>query len=743
MKKTKYCKAEGGISPMARSFILLSLCLSFCVTANSAELYKTNNGSAAFTRLNAGSVPRDVFADESHVFVADSGLKAVTIWNRDAAGALVGTFRGGDGGRLLTGPTSIDIMETGGSRYAVIADGNSIFVCSVSTNGTGVPEFRTQSLISLDSGSFSSAAFGSNGDIFAVRPVFGSLNVYKQEEAGDFGSYRLYASIGSLSSYLSGADGMDIDPSSGRAVFACREKNMIVSAKIDMNTLSVSEIRTAGGAASSEAGMFSGPSGVSLWTNGTICVADSLNNRIQVLNSDMSPMISFGSYGTSEGEFSMPYGIFAEEGTESVFVADTRNRRMQLFDVYVDSDGDGMPDFWELEHGFDPAVPDGDADSDADGLTNSEEYLYGTNPRNWDTDGDGVSDGYEVLMSYDPCSAGSVPPSASEPVFKLGSTVFPENCSKTLIGYIVFPEPAETSAVYNISGYDAAVFSGQEQVEIKTGECAAAFEFTALDGLKDRSSVTIGIVSENGVVLATKKVYVENISPEIESVSFRPSDWGAVGEAVEITLNASDPAGDRDLLSYLCKVYRNVNGSWVYDRMLVHSPVEQGPNTANGAVCYSITPENLGSLKFEFTVSDKDGASASKTVIYLVKSESQDTSGDDPEPDVEIKFTAIDVTNGKLFVRITGQDAAGYYQLDVFRTASFDTGAEHKFSGIYVPAAESEFMSADGSRSIRAASYGSGTEYTLEADIGEIIENIGPSAFFRVLRQEEEQVYSE
>ena len=64
----------------------------------------------------------------------------------------------------------------------------------------------------------------------------------------------------------------------------------------------------------------------------------------------------------------------------------------------------------------------------------------------------------------------------------------------------------------------------------------------------------------------TEKVYVENISPEIESVSFRPSDWGAVGEAVEITLNASDPAGDRDLLSYLCKVYRNVNGSWVYDR---------------------------------------------------------------------------------------------------------------------------------------------------------------------------------
>lgn len=46
-----------------------------------------------------------------------------------------------------------------------------------------------------------------------------------------------------------------------------------------------------------------------------------------------------------------------------------------------DSDGDGMPDDWEIRHGFDPFTPDGHLDADGDGRTNLEEYNAGTNPR--------------------------------------------------------------------------------------------------------------------------------------------------------------------------------------------------------------------------------------------------------------------------------------------------------------------------------------------------------------------------
>jgi hypothetical protein len=50
--------------------------------------------------------------------------------------------------------------------------------------------------------------------------------------------------------------------------------------------------------------------------------------------------------------------------------------------VMSDSDGDGMPDLWELAHGLrfdDPS--DAALDSDGDGYTNIEEYRAGTDPR--------------------------------------------------------------------------------------------------------------------------------------------------------------------------------------------------------------------------------------------------------------------------------------------------------------------------------------------------------------------------
>jgi hypothetical protein len=46
----------------------------------------------------------------------------------------------------------------------------------------------------------------------------------------------------------------------------------------------------------------------------------------------------------------------------------------------ADSDGDGMPDSWEIQYGLNPNVNDANGDFDGDGMANIDEYLAGTLP---------------------------------------------------------------------------------------------------------------------------------------------------------------------------------------------------------------------------------------------------------------------------------------------------------------------------------------------------------------------------
>jgi len=67
-----------------------------------------------------------------------------------------------------------------------------------------------------------------------------------------------------------------------------------------------------------------------------------------------------------------------------------------------DSDGDGMPNEWEIANGLDPETDDAAGDPDMEGLSNLDEYLNSSNPNVADTDFDGSDDREEFDNGTDP-----------------------------------------------------------------------------------------------------------------------------------------------------------------------------------------------------------------------------------------------------------------------------------------------------------------------------------------------------
>lgn len=99
---------------------------------------------------------------------------------------------------------------------------------------------------------------------------------------------------------------------------------------------------------------------------------------------------------TEEGHYPFSYQYASFDGTEVL-----TSMMLRVVGPYTDTDGDGIPSAFELEHSsvMDSfSTADADLDSDGDGVTNIDEYLNGGSPTLTDTDGDGLTDAQEITL---------------------------------------------------------------------------------------------------------------------------------------------------------------------------------------------------------------------------------------------------------------------------------------------------------------------------------------------------------
>jgi Concanavalin A-like lectin/glucanases superfamily/Bacterial TSP3 repeat len=75
-----------------------------------------------------------------------------------------------------------------------------------------------------------------------------------------------------------------------------------------------------------------------------------------------------------------------------------------------DADRDGLPDWWETKYGLPATINSrSTSDFDDDELSDIQEFQLGTDPNNFDTDGDTLPDGFEVINGLNPLVGSASP----------------------------------------------------------------------------------------------------------------------------------------------------------------------------------------------------------------------------------------------------------------------------------------------------------------------------------------------
>ena len=343
------------------------------------------------------------------------------------------------------------------------------------------------------------------------------------------------------------------------------------------------------------------------WTIGDLDVGAVGSNSLTGVVSNSAPgqlLIGAAVLGHSTSP-SLDPAVFFATGVGSVFEVNPNH----------DSDGDGIPDWWEIRWGYDRLESaDAGTDDDNDGSTNLEEYQDDTDPTNPDTDGDGILDGDEgTLVAI--ANAGE-----DQSVIE-GDTVSLDGTGSDLQGHsdggaaLTYAWSQTEGPTVDLT--DASTATSSFTAPDVSADTNLTFTLTVEgpEGTSDTDSVTVTVSPQDEVPNA-------NAGPD------QPSGGATIYPGDTVQLNGSNSSDVPDFLT-------DLTFAWTA------SPEDPAVTLSDSAAIQpTFTAPDLGEsggvLEFTLTVTDTAGQSDSDSVLINISGFQPPVADAGPNQSVEV-----------------------------------------------------------------------------------------------------------
>jgi len=222
----------------------------------------------------------------------------------------------GDGWTLAQTPQIDPVPAEGPPSEAVVRSATGELVRKVAlptTNGTTKFNAKLQSAVSKATGAY---VIQDEADAAAASEVFNESGRLEEVEVGTYASIDYSYDSGELEEIA-----VD-DPASSTLLpdeVDAEEGDFTPSYSMSFGSLGTGN------------GQFDTPGGLDMAPDGTLWVADSVNDRILHFEADGDYLGKVGSYGEGNGQFDKPVDIHVDDATGYIVVADANNDRIQVF----------------------------------------------------------------------------------------------------------------------------------------------------------------------------------------------------------------------------------------------------------------------------------------------------------------------------------------------------------------------------------------------------------------------------